>query len=86
MVNNMYAENVKVVLSKLPFRDAVLLHNEMQSQKPLSQEMQSLVKKALKPVRISVIASNWNHAPQGAGFQNKFTLVCFENQVLLLQA
>lgn len=54
----MYTENVKVVLSKLPFRDAVLLHNEMQSQKPLSQEMQSLVKKALKPVRISVITSN----------------------------
>ena len=33
-VNKMYAESVKEVLNKLPFRDAVMLHNEMQSQKP----------------------------------------------------
>lgn len=57
-VNKMYAESVKEVLNKLPFRDAVMLHNEMQSQKPLSQEMQALLKKALKPVRVSVISTN----------------------------
>ncbi len=54
----MYAESVKEVLNKLPFRDAVMLHNELQSQKPLSQEMQTLLKKALKPVRVSVISTN----------------------------
>lgn len=57
-VNKMYAESVKEVLNKLPFRDAVMLHNEMQSQQPLSQEMQALLKKALKPVRVSVISTN----------------------------
>ncbi|WP_157497316.1 hypothetical protein [Diaphorobacter sp. J5-51] len=48
-------ENLKRLMEVLPFRDAVLLHNELRSPKPLSKEMQDKVRQALRSAKFTIL-------------------------------
>lgn len=51
-------DNVKRMLEKLPFRDAVKLHNELLSKKPLCLEVREKVQHALRKANITIVPSH----------------------------
>lgn len=51
-------DNVKRMLDKLSFRDAVKLHNDLQSKKPLCPEVREKVQHALRKAKITIVRSH----------------------------
>lgn len=50
----MPVDSVKRILEKMTFRDAVLLHNELLTEKPLSDEAKAKLHKAIRLARMEV--------------------------------